>query len=453
MTYDEAMQWWFGRVNYELTAPAPSDFKLDGMRSLLERLGNPHERCPIVHVAGSKGKGSTSAMLAAILQRDGRRVGLFTSPHLQSVQERIQIDGVPIARDDLAEVLTEIRAAASGAAPGAIAALDTRLSFFEIATAAGFHFFAKSLVDFVVLEVGLGGRFDSTNVCQPLVAMITSISFDHTQQLGNTLANIAFEKAGIIKPGRPTVSGVVQPEARTVIERVSAERQSPLRQRGVDFHFEHQAALIGGDTEKLPRVRVSTWRGAGPWLELGLVGEHQAANAALAVAAVEVLREEGVSVSDRAVADGLARVRWPARLEIVGRRPLVLLDCAHNVASAQALAQALRESFPLAPGGRRLLIFAGNKDKDLAGMLAILAPLAEHVYLTRFASPRCVPPESLVEMLPVERRGAATIGPSAAIALAHARQDTRPDDVICAAGSVFLAGELRSLLLGGSPIP
>src|SRR5262249_42122528 len=144
MTYDEAMRWWFGRVNYELTAPAPSDLKLDGMRLLLERLGNPHERCRIVHVAGSKGKGSTSAMLAAIGQRDGRRVRLFTSPHLQSVEERIQIDGVPIARDQLAEVLTDVRAAASGLAPGATVPLDNRLSFFEIATAAGFYYFAKS---------------------------------------------------------------------------------------------------------------------------------------------------------------------------------------------------------------------------------------------------------------------------------------------------------------------
>jgi dihydrofolate synthase/folylpolyglutamate synthase len=452
MIYDEAMRWWFGRVNYELTAPAPSDLKLDGMRSLLERLGNPHERCRIVHVAGSKGKGSTSAMLAAILQQDGRRVGLFTSPHLQSVDERIQIDGTPIGREQLAEVLTDIRAAASGLAPGTTIPLDKRLSFFEIATAAGFHYFAKSRVDFVVLEVGLGGRFDSTNVCHPLLAMITSISFDHTQLLGNTLASIAFEKAGIIKPGRPTVSGVVEPEARAVIERASAERQSPLRQRGVDFDFEHRPAQIGDGEERLPRIRVRTWRGAGPWLGLGLVGEHQAANAALAIAAVEVLREQGVSFSDRAVAEGLARVRWPARLEIVGRRPLILLDCAHNVASAQALALALRESFPLSPGGRRLLIFAGSKDKDLAGMLAILAPMAEHVYLTRFASPRCVPPERLAEMLPLQHRGAATICPSAAVALERTREHARPDDVICAAGSVFLAGELRSLLLGGTAI-
>ena len=456
MTYDQAMHYWFGRVNYELTAPQADDLKLDRMRLLLDRLGEPQERFRIVHIAGSKGKGSTSAMLAALLQEANQRVGLFTSPHLQTVEERIQVDGVPITRAELTGLMVDIQAAAQAPAPGENAPLDDRLTFFEIATALGLLYFARRGVDWAVLEVGLGGRFDSTNVCQPVVSIITSISFDHTQLLGNTHASIAYEKAGIIKPGRPVISGVVQPEAREVIERVSRQRGAPLWQRDVDFSFEHEPALIHGGRERWPRVRVRTWHGVGAWHELHLVGEHQAANAALAEATVAVLRQEGTSIADSAVARGLAGVRWPARLEIVGRRPLVLLDCAHNVASAQALAEALVASFPLPASGRRRLIFAGNKDKDLAGMLRVLAPHIDQVFLTRFENnPRCVPPERLAEMLPPKLRGAAILCPSAAVALERAHHDSRPEDVLIAAGSVFLCGELRSLLVpdASSPLP
>jgi dihydrofolate synthase/folylpolyglutamate synthase len=386
-------------------------------------------------------------MLAAILQSQGWRVGLFTSPHLKHVEERIQVDGTPIVAADLTSLMTELQAAASTPVPGAAVPLDHGLTFFEIVTALGILHFARRGVDAAVLEVGLGGRFDSTNVCRPLVSIITSISFDHTQQLGNTLASIAFEKAGIIKPGRPVISGVVQPEAANVIRRVAQERQARLYERDVDFRFEHEPAVIDGGRERRPRLRVTTWRGAGPWRELGLVGAHQAANAALATAAVDVLRDQGLDINDRAVTEGLARVRWPARLEIVGRRPLILLDCAHNVASAQALAQALVESFPLEEGGRRLLIFAGSRDKDLAGMLAELAPCVDQVFLTRFASPRCVTPEQLAEMLPEKLRSSASICSTASIALDQARKAARGEDVIVAAGSVFLAGELRSILV------
>jgi dihydrofolate synthase/folylpolyglutamate synthase len=452
MTYDEAMRWWFSRVNYELQTPEPNDLKLDRMRLFLERLGNPQERLRIVHIAGSKGKGSTSAMLAAILQSEGWRVGLFTSPHLQRVEERVQVDGVPISPAELTELMAELRDAAAPPPAGAARplgpkTLDQGLTFFEIVTALGFLHFARRGADAAVVEVGLGGRFDSTNVCVPLVSIITSISFDHTQQLGNTLANIAFEKAGIIKAGRPVISGVVQPEARDVIRRVAAERPARLIQRDVDFRFEHEPGLINGGQELWPRVRVETWGGAGPWRELRLVGEHQAANAALAVTAVEVLREQGLVISDRAVAEGLVRVRWAARLEVVGRRPLILLDCAHNVASAHALARTLVESFPLQAGGRRLLIFGGSKDKDLAGMLAELASPVDHIFLTRFASPRCTPPEELTPLLPEKLRHAATLSANAATALQQARAAARPEDLILAAGSVFLAGELRSMLV------
>jgi dihydrofolate synthase / folylpolyglutamate synthase len=439
MNYEEAIQFWFGRVNYEHKSPHVGDFKLDRMRRLLELLGNPHRRLRIIHIAGSKGKGSTSAFLASILQAAGFRGGLFTSPHLEHVEERIQVDRQPLGHDELAALMTEISGAITPE-------FERELTFFEIGTALGFLHFLRRRVDFAVVEVGLGGRFDSTNVCEPEVAVITSISLDHTQMLGNTLAKIAFEKAGIIKPGVPTISAVRDPEARQVIEQACRERHSPLCQVDVDFRYVHEPARSG--SEMPARVQVTTARRSWPVMTLGLIGEHQALNAAVALAVVETLISRGADVGDRAMAQGLAHVIWPARLEILGRRPFVLLDCAHNVASAQVLVQALDATFPrVNERARRLLIFAGSRDKDLAGMLAILSPAFERVFLTSFqTSQRCEAPQQLAAMLPADRRGAAILCQSSLEAWRQARSEAEPDDLICIAGSVFLAGELRPLV-------
>lgn len=465
MTYEEAMQFWFGRINYEVKSAKPSDLHLHRMRALLEVLGNPHERLRIVHVAGSKGKGSTSAMLASILSQAGYRTGLFTSPHLVQVEERIQVEHEPISQRELAACLGDIvraakehariREAAGGTGTydsAGVHPLDQTLTFFEIATTLGFLHFARRRVDVAVLEVGMGGRFDSTNVCLPLLSIVTSISYDHTQQLGNTLGKIAMEKAGIIKPGRPVLSGVRGDEPRPVIENIARARGAPLWQVDADFQYRHEPAWIGEAAERPARVQVTTRRRAWPWLELGLIGEHQAANAALAVAAVEILREQGLTLPESAVARGLAQVRWPARLEIVGRRPLVLLDCAHNVASAEALAQALTTSFHVSAArgserkGRRHLIFAGSRDKDLAGMLRVLAPLFDQVHLTQFSgSPRRVPPEQLAALVPAP--AVPILHATAADALRAVQAQASPDDLVCITGSVFLAGELRPLLV------
>jgi dihydrofolate synthase/folylpolyglutamate synthase len=444
MTYEEAIQFWFGRVNYEQKSPRIGDFKLGRMRHLLQLLGNPHDRLRIVHVAGSKGKGSTSAILASILQHEGYRTGLFTSPHLVAVEERIQVDRQPIAPDKVAALLEEIQSATPPT-------FLQELTFFEIGTALGFVYFARRDVDLAIVEVGLGGRFDSTNVCDPLFSIITSISFDHTQILGDTLAKIAYEKAGIIKPGRPTISGVRDPEARQVIEEICRERGSGLRQIGVDFSFAHEPALIDAGHERLPRVQVTTRKGVMPALTLGLIGEHQAANAAVALAAVDELNKLGMLVRPSAIERGMERVVWPARLEILSRRPLVLLDCAHNVASAKALVQALSESFPLPAHerARRILIFAGNRDKDLAGMLHLLAPMFERIYLTSFqSSSRCLQPDQLYALLPADKQGASICCLTSSEAWCSARAEAKSYDLICIAGSVFLAGELRPIILG-----
>lgn len=454
LDYEQARTFWYGCINYEQRLADPDDLNLDRIRALLRALGDPQERFRIIHVAGSKGKGSTSAMLAAILQRAGYRVGLFTSPHLVQVEERIQVDGVAITRDEMTALLNDVWQAAHAGGRGACRAgngdghllqpMDLQPTFFEVATAMGFLHFARRRVDVAVVEVGLGGRFDSTNVCRPLVSLITSISFDHTRQLGNRLASIAFEKAGIIKRGRPVVSGVTAPEAAEVIERICQERRAPLWQLGHNFGYTYQPGQVAAEGDTPARVRVVSRRQAWPEMELGLLGEHQAANAAVAIGCVEELRRQGLHVSDGAVAQGLATVQWPARLEVLGRRPLVVVDCAHNVASVQALVDTLEASLPKC---RRLLVLACSGDKDLPGILGVLAPHFAHVFLTRYQnSARGVPPETLAELLRQTSPTPFSVCPTSTAAWQAARRMAGPADLICITGSVFLAGELRPFL-------
>lgn len=433
MTYEQALAFWFAHVNYEQRAPTAADLVLDRMRSLLHRLGDPHRRLRLLHIAGSKGKGSTSALLAAILRRAGYRTGLFTSPHLVHIEERFQVNGVPIGRDELTQLLADVKAATEAAPRPAP-------TFFEICTALGFLHFQRRRCDAAVLEVGLGGRLDSTNVCFPRVSVITSISLDHTRVLGDRLALIAREKAGIIKPRVPVISGVAIPEPRAVIEEVARARRAPLTQIDADFQCEYRPGHLDADR---PAVRVTTRQRAWPWLELNLLGAHQAANAAVAVATVEELRGQGWSISDEAVAAGLREAEWPARLEVVRRDPLVVLDCAHNVASAQALVRTLDESFPPVP---RTLLFAGSSDKDVAGMFGCLAPAFGRAILTRYTNnPRAIPPEELARAWRQAGGTEPTIAATPAEGLALALQ---LGGLVCVTGSVFLAGEVRPMLVG-----
>ena len=240
MTYDDAIAFWFGRINYEVKAARPQDLKLERMAALLHRLGDPHAKLNIVHVTGTKGKGSVSAMVDAILRAAGYRTGLFTSPHLTRVEERIRVNDVPIPKETVAGLMAEVAPAVRAVE----AETGAGLSFFEIGTALGFLHFAREKVDFAVIEVGLGGRFDATNVVTPLVSVITSIGLDHTQQLGTTEEEIAYQKAGIIKPGVPVVSGVTSPGPRDVIEQVAAAVGAPLDRLGRDFWFAATPAVV-----------------------------------------------------------------------------------------------------------------------------------------------------------------------------------------------------------------
>lgn len=438
MTYDDAIAFWYGRINYEVRSATAADLKLERMRALLALVGDPHLRVRTVHITGTKGKGSTAAMLAAVLRADGYRVGLFTSPHLVKVEERTQVDGVPITPAELTALMRQLAPAVqhlerTGPSP----------TFFEIGTALGFLHFVHRRCDVAVVEVGLGGRFDSTNVCRPLVSIITSVGLDHMAQLGNTLEAIAYQKAGIIKPGVPVVCGVTDPGPRAVIEGVAAEVGAKVVQAGREFGFEYlpaeRSVRIGLPVSLTPNPSPPRERGAYP---LGLLGRHQGANAAVAVAAVEQLRRTGMPISDRAVSKGLAEVRWPARIELVSERPAVVLDTAHNVPSVEALVDTLSTCLPVR--GRKAVVFAVSSDKQYTEMLKVLAGYFDTFHLTRYGNnPRCVPPEALADVLrTVAPHLRPAVHPTAAEAWAAARAAAGEDDLVCVTGSVFLAGEL-----------
>lgn len=472
--YKSAVEFLRSRLDFERTpaiAYSEQSFKLDRMSELLARLGDPQRPLRVVHIAGTKGKGSTASMVAAMLTAAGYRVGVFSSPHLFRVEERMAINGQPCSATELTELAAliepHVRALETEAAlgeqlrehqAGEVSTPDRRSplatcfdggpTYFEITTAMALLHFARQAVDVAVLEVGLGGRLDSTNVCQPVVSVITSISYDHTRELGPTLTHIAGEKAGIIKPGVPVISGVTAAEPRGVIREKCALEGSPLWELATDFNFSYRAAqhleqgssqsvidFIGPDQQTISRIG------------LKLLGRHQGANAAVALAAICRLRELDFDVDDDAVRRGLAEATCPARVQVVARRPTVIIDAAHNVASVQALIETLDESFV---ARRRYLIFATTRDKDSVNMLRVLLPSFDQVLLTRYVSnPRGVPIDDLMlaarEACP-ELADRANAYPTPTAALAAIRAEVGGDDLVCIAGSFFLAADLHGEL-------
>ena len=468
---DPVKHFLMSRIDYERTLTIPygqRDFRLDRMCLLLERLGNPHEALKVVHIAGTKGKGSTAAMIASVLRAAGYRTGLYSSPHLDRVEERLQIDGAICPAEEFAELVTRLQpvVAAMDAESAGGSGGSNRPTYFEIITALAMLRFAEHRVDAAVLEVGLGGRLDSTNVCRPLVSVITSISFDHTQQLGNSLAAIAGEKAGIIKPRTPVVSGVVADEPRAVVAETARSHDCPLVQLGRDFDFSYQPPGCLEQAAGRGRMQFSYRAARGEEtlddLELPLLGSHQARNAAVGLAAIWQLRQQGWKIPEAAIRQGLAEVRWPARIEILRREPTVVLDAAHNVASIEALVRVLDESFS---ARKRLLVFATTRDKDALGMLRVLLPRFEEIIFTRYEeNPRGLPPEEL-DALAAQSGLASSSGmstrhvcadPATAWRLAARLADAK--HLICITGSFFIAAEMRQAMqqsgwLAGPDIP
>jgi len=446
--YQDSLAFLYGRLNYERVGMprVPSELRPGRMRRLLRRLGDPHRRFRVVHVSGTKGKGSTSAMIAAALTASGVRTGLFCSPHLHRLEERFRVDGRAASAAEFVALTAAVRPT--------VAALDAehgeRLhrgsTFFEVTTAMGLLHFARAGAEAVVLEVGLGGRLDSTNVVRPTVALVTNISLDHTRQLGATLAAIAGEKAGIFKRGRPAVSGERGGEAREVIRAAALRQRGRLREVGTDFDYEFEPPPAPLTRPAAGRVSVRTWRTDWGAIDLPLLGEHQAHNAAMALATLDVLAEEGLAVDRSAVVRGFDGLRWPARVEVVGEDPWVVVDGAHNVASAEALADCLRTCFPPCP---RTLVFGTTRDKDLRGQLSALLPGTRRVVATRYVeNPRAVPPAEVAQAVRDLGGPVPVVTEGPAEALDAARRVTPRAGLICVTGSLFLAAETRALLLG-----
>ncbi len=441
-TYEQALAYWYGRINYEQT-PMPCDrqaLKLDRMRALLAALGQPHSAYACIHVAGTKGKGTTAAYLASIFQAAGYRTGLFTSPHLVHVEERIQIQGQMISQQDLTHLMAKVEKAVEWIERSG----EGIPTFFEILTAVGLLYFAEQKADLAILEVGLGGRFDATNIVDPLISVITSISFDHMAQLGNTLAEIAFEKAGIIKPGRPVVTARQTKEAMAVITKVAAELGAPLLQLDTAMAFDFHPGNVW--TQQRPQLRCRTKTQAGPVFELGLWGQHQAENAALAWLAIQTVQDQW-PVSEAAMIEGFRQIHWPARLEIVSRSPWVIIDCAHNGASMQCLVDWLDTAFPKSAICQRKLMLAISKDKDVDRMFPILTKNFDQAMMTRYSSSlRGADPKDLVTLWHRHGGQHGVWADSPQCAWEKLITTLHPNDLLVITGSVFLAGEMRSLI-------
>lgn len=445
---DAAAQWLHGRINYERTLVTPYNarqLKLDRMRTLLVRLGQPDTGLKIVHVAGTKGKGSVSAMIAAMLTAAGYRTGVFSSPHIDRIEERFCVDGEPCTAEELVALVDRLRPIVAAMEAEAAAEGDPLggPTYFEATTAMALVHFVERQCDAVVLEVGMGGRLDSTNVCLPIVSVITTISFDHMQQLGYTLAAIAGEKAGIIKPGVPIVSGVTNDEPREVISRVAQEHGCRLIQAGRDFRHRYARGHVGFE------YSVAGQEHCLEDAALGMLGSHQAANAAIALATIAELRHQGWCVSLDAMRQGLGAARLPGRVELIPGTPDVILDTAHNPASAAALVQALQDT---APGGRKTLIFAASRDKDVESITRELAPHFDRILVTQYQeNPRAVPAGDLAELVraELEDRVAKQIEIYAAPGEAWeaACRGAAPGELVVVAGSFYLAAELRKTIL------
>jgi len=434
-----AIAWLDQRINFERTPPGAvaAPFGLARMRRLLAAVGAPHERLPVVHVAGTKGKGSTVAMLASILEDAGHRVGRYMSPHVHALEERICVAGRPIAAADLVAACDVVIPAVARLDAAAARRGGRGPTWFEVVTAVALVHFVRAGVEIAVLETGLGGRLDATNVSRPIVSVITSISLDHMALLGPPIGRIAGEKAGIIKRGCPVVSGAMHPAARRVIQTTAARRRSRLLQLGRDFTAAHVAAGADGGTA----VEVRMAEREPVRYRVGMPGRHQAENAALAVVAARLLSARGWRVTERAIASGLARTTLPARIERVGTRPLTVVDAAHNVASMEALVATLAPE--LDHRRPRVLVFAASADKQLEEMLAAAAGRFDHVIVTRYlTNPRAAPVERLVAACRQAGLPPARVAAGPREAVAEARSLATRRGLVCVAGSFFLAAEI-----------
>lgn len=428
--YKEALNYLFSYIDYSQTHQenlSPENFELARMAQFVAELGDPHLAYPTIHIAGTKGKGSSAALCAAALQAGGYQVGLYTSPHLHAFTERIQINLAPISQKAFVELVEAVKPHVANV---------PRLTSYEIQTALAFWYFARQEVDVAVIEVGLGGRLDSTNVVAPLVSVITSISLDHTFVLGDTLAEIAGEKGGIIKPGVPVVSAPQKAESLAVLRQIAGEQGAPFTVVGEGIRFESRASSLEGQQFSVGKL------GEAESLELSirLLGEHQVENAATAYAALDRIRQQGFPLSNEDIQAGFAALQWPGRFEVIRQTPAVVFDVAHNRDSARRLRQAVDHYFS---GKPVTLVFGALADKDIPGMFAELLPHIEAVVFFKPNHPRAISLERLRGM-------AGSYSPEVFLAESQDRvweqafSRAGDDGVIVVTGSLTTVGELRT---------
>jgi dihydrofolate synthase / folylpolyglutamate synthase len=438
--YRRALKWLFSFANYEIVpalAYEASKFNLERMRALLATLGSPQEKFESVHIAGTKGKGSTAAICESILRAAGYKTGLYTSPHLHTFRERICVEGALIEPEAIVEGVARLRE---------IQPQFPDVSVFELMTALAFDYFARAGVQVAVVEVGIGGRLDATNVITPRVSVLTSISYDHTTVLGDTLTKIASEKAGIIKTGVPVVSAPQVDEALVVLQQVARERNAPLTLLGRDWkwkplaqNLEYQDFRVVGQVANLSYD-----------LRLHLLGAHQLANATAAIAAALLLADGGAPITAEAICPGVANACWPGRFEVLERAPCLVADGAHNRDSARQLVATLDA---LLPGAKVHWVFGASSDKDIGGIFDELLARSSELIITRSKHPRAADPHDLASF--AQERGLYTVVADSvadALDIAHRRVDCA--DVIVVTGSLFVVAEARAIILRarGEPV-
>jgi len=429
-TYQEALDYIHQFVHYGRRAQTQHrNMGLERMHRLLALLGNPQEGLHAVHIAGSKGKGSTAAMTEAILRAAGYKTGLYTSPHLHTFRERIRINGQLISRPEVIQLAEEIKPAVDEIG---------NPSTFELITAMAFLHFAHQHVDWAVLEVGLGGRLDATNVVQPDICAITPLSYEHTDLLGHTLSLIAWQKAGIIKAGVPVVIAPQADEARRVLLDVAEDTGVDLIEVAQHWHFEPVTHDLNGQSFRAwPLVAPQNAR----TYRIKLLGTHQVVNATTVLALIERLRQKGAAIPDSAIERGLQTALWPGRLEILSEKPALVVDSAHNRDSAEKLYSALCEWFP--EHDKMTLIFGASRDKNISGMLEVLSPMADRIIVTQSYHPRAAAAADLVAQLPAAARDRVEIEPEIPDALTSAWATAGKNDLICVTGSIFVVAGVR----------
>ena len=434
-TIKQALEYLFSRTDYEKQTRLRynvTTFSLERMERLLSLLGNPHKKLATAHIAGTKGKGSTATMLARMLEANSYTVGLYTSPHVVDLHERIAINGKNITDSELLGLINRIYA------PVEKMAKDNP-TFFEIFTAMAFMYFVDKKVDIAVIETGLGGRLDSTNVIEPAVVGITSISIDHQNLLGSTIDSIAREKAGVIKKGVPVVSVPQDPAAMKELKKAATAVKAPFLVTGKDIDFSYR---FESSREHGPHTRIclTTPTSKFEHLKVPLPGEHQAINCGLAIAMLDMLKAGGYKIDDNKAAEGLKNIQMPGRMEIISHDPRILIDAAHNAASIKALIAAIGQHIPY---DSMIVIFGCGQDKDIRGMLEQLQYGADKMIFTRSNSPKAVYPQDLADMYTEICGKMCQTAMSLGEALRIASSAISKEDLICITGSFYLVGQAK----------